>query len=319
MSYHLSRDDQRINRLSSFLHWEGSLEAKKIHPIKRNIYYIEASSGDKYVLKGHSNTSNMRQQWDFFERIRSKGVVPFVRYPNGKKEISTGTNFSWTLAPYVSGRKLNYEVEEDRRRAVVFLKKFHADASQIFVKNMLRKQLFYKRWHARLYKFSETEQIFERNGYKALYNDIILLMKKYLEIVENYPWYKDQLNAERNGLWVHGDVASHNFIQNEKTFIIDFDLLHCSPQIYDYIQLGQRFLPHINWDVESLLGYNMVEDGELDKYLNSIFIPSDLIREWLHFLTRKRLVSVEDYMEKMEIEWIKRKEFLYKSKLILNN
>ncbi|WP_026906324.1 phosphotransferase [Paucisalibacillus globulus] len=319
MSYNLSRDDQRFNRLSSFLRWEGNLRVKKIHPIKRNIYYIEAESGDKYVLKGHSNTSNMRQQWDFFERIRSKRVVPFVRYPNGKKEISNGTHFSWTIAPYVSGRKLNYEADVDRRRAVNLLKKFHADASQIYIKNLLRKQQFYKRWHARLYKFSETEQIFERKGYKALYNDITVLMKKYLEVVENYPWYRDQLSAERNGLWVHGDVASHNFIQNENTYMIDFDLLHCSPQNYDYIQLGQRFLPHIKWDVERLLGYHMVEENELEKYLYSIFIPSDLIREWIHYLTRKRRISVGDYMETMEIEWIRRKDFLNASKLILNN
>ncbi|WP_042146144.1 phosphotransferase [Paucisalibacillus sp. EB02] len=317
MSYHLSRDDQRFNRLSSFLYWEGNLEAKKIHPIKRNIYYIETASGEKFVLKGHSNTSNMRQQWEFFERIHSKNVVPFVRYPNGKKEISTGTNYSWTISSYVSGRKLNYEAAEDRKRAINLLKKFHAEATQVFVRNLLRKQPFYKRWHARHYKFLETEQIFERNGYLTLFNDISFMMKKYLEIVESYHWYKEQLDAERNGLWVHGDVASHNFIQNGKTYMIDFDLLHCTPQIYDYIQLGQRFLPHVNWDIEQLVGYKMVKDEELEKYINSVFVPSDLVREWLHFLTRKRRVSVEDYMETMEMEWISRKEFLNKSKLIL--
>lgn len=317
MSNHLSRDDQPFNRLSSFLYWEGNLEAKKIHPIKRNIYYIEIASGEKYVLKGHSNTSNMRQQWEFFERIQSRNVVPFERYPNGKKEITTGTNYSWTISPYVSGRKLNYQTAEDRKRVMILLKRFHAEANQIYVKKLLRKQPFYKRWHARLYRFLETEQIFERNGYLTLYNDISYMMKKYLEIVESYSWYKEQLDAERNGSWVHGDVASHNFIQNEKTYMIDFDLLHCTPQIYDYIQLGQRFLPYINWDIETLLGYDMVEDVELEKFINSVFIPSDLVREWLHFLTRKRRVSIEDYMETMELEWISRKEFLNKAKLIL--
>jgi hypothetical protein len=317
LSYQLSRDDQRFNRLSSFLYWEGNLEAKKIHQIKRNIYYIEAATGEKYVLKGHSNTSNMRQQWDFFDRIHSKNIVPFVRFPNGKKEITTGTNYSWTISSYVSGRKLNYEAAEDRNRAVIVIKKFHSQANQIFVKNIVRKQPFYKRWHARLYKFIETEHIFERSGYLPLFNDISFMMKKYLEIVESYPWYKGQLDAERNGLWVHGDVASHNFIQNEKTYMIDFDLLHCTPQIYDYIQLGQRFLPHINWDVERLVGYNLVKNDDLEMYIHSVFIPSDLIREWLHFLTRKRRISIEDYMETMEIEWVSRKEFLNKSRLLL--
>lgn len=317
MSNELSRDDQRINRLSSFLYWEGSIEAKIIQPIKRNIYYIETISGNKYVLKGHSNVINLKQQWDFFDSFHSKEIVPFVRYPNGKNEISTGTNYYWTISPYITGRKLNYQSEVDRQRAVKTIKKFHTAASQIYVHNMVKKSLFIKRWQARLYKFIETEQLFEKEGFLYLYHDIIFLMKRYLEIVSRYPWYKEQLHAETNGTWVHGDVASHNFIQNEKTYMIDFDLLQCTFQDYDYIQLGQRFLPHINWDVEKLLSYKMVNEESLERFLITVFIPSDMLREWLHFLTGKRRISVESYLQTMEQEWIKRKDFLNDSKRLL--
>jgi hypothetical protein len=317
LSNHLGRDDQRINRLSSFLYWEGNLEVDKIHPIKQNIYYIDDNYGDKYVLKGHSNQMNMKQQWEFFERSKSRYIVPFVRFPNGKKEITTGTNYYWTISPYVSGRKLNYEVAEDRRKAVKAIQRFHKESNQIFVKNIVKKPLFYKRWNARLHKFMETEPVFRKYGYFSLYEDIVLTMEKYLEIVSNYPWYRDQLNAERNGLWVHGDVASHNFIQNERTFLIDFDLLQCTNQIYDYIQLGQRFLPSLKWDLEKLLSYSMVRDELLERYLYSVFIPSDLLREWLHFLTRKRKLSTVEYLQNMEEEWVSRKVFLSKSNKLL--
>ncbi|WP_339214517.1 phosphotransferase [Ornithinibacillus sp. FSL M8-0202] len=317
MSKQSSRDDQRINRLSSFLYWEGRIEARKIHPIKRNIYLIETNSGDKYVLKGHSNVINLKQQWEFFERVQSKEIVPFVRYPNGKKEISTGTNYYWTISPYVSGRKLNYQVESDRQKAVSTLKLFHATANQIYVKNMVRKQLFVKRWHARLMKFIETEQLFEKYRYLYLFQDITMSMKHYLEKVSNYPWNKEQLMAERNGTWVHGDVASHNFIHHDDTVIIDFDLLQCTFQDNDYIQLAQRFLPAINWEVDTLLSYNMVQEEAMERYLMTTFIPSDMLREWLHFLTRKRRISVEMYLQSMEQEWINRKEFLKESKRII--
>jgi hypothetical protein len=317
LSNQLRRDDNHLNRLSSFLHWEGNLTVKEIHQIKENIYYLEADSEKQYILKGHSNVLNMKQQWDFFDKIKSKSIVPFVRFPNGKKDITTGTNYSWTLSPYISGRKLNYLHHHDRVLAVNTLKQFHRDASQIRIKKLIKKQLFYKRWHVRLNKFLETEFIFQKYGYMNLYRDITQLMTYYLDIVSSYSWHVDQVDAERNGKWVHGDVASHNFIHNGKTLLIDFDLLHCTTQLYDFIQLGQRFLPSIEWKLERLLQYRMVSDRDLERFLYAIFIPSDVIREWLHYLKSKRRLSVESYLQTMEAEWTKRKEFLNDSKVML--
>ncbi|WP_010098990.1 phosphotransferase [Ornithinibacillus scapharcae] len=311
MRNYLGRDDHRFNRLSSFLYWEGNLEAKKIHQIKRNVYYIETESGSKYILKGHSNAQNVKQQWEFFDRVHSSKIISFVRFPNGKREITTGTNYSWTLSPFVIGRKLNYESENDRKKAVETIKFFHEQANQVFVKNMVRKQLFYQRWMNRMERFKATKEIFEKYGYSYIYDEVMLMMKKYLDVVSDYPWYHDQIAAERNGSWVHGDIASHNFIQNESTYLIDFDLLQCTVQMYDYIQLGQRFLPSIEWDLDTLVSYNMVEDQNLERYLYSVFVPSDLLREWMHFLMKKRTISIEDYLQKMEIEWSQRKKFLH--------
>ncbi|GGA69291.1 phosphotransferase [Ornithinibacillus halotolerans] len=314
MSKFLERDDHRINRLSSFLYWEGNLETKKVHPIKRNIYYIETTSGDAYVLKGHSNMNNVQQQWEFFNRIQSNHIVPFTKFPNGKKEITAGTKYSWTISPYISGRKLNYKSPVDRNRAVSTIKKFHYQASGIYVNHFIRKQLFFTRWDARQEKFLSTEEIFEKLGFMKLFQDMNILMKKYIHVVSSYDWKKEQLEAERKGCWVHGDVASHNYLlKNEQTYLIDFDLLHCTSQLYDVIQLGQRFLPNIDWDVNTLLQYNMVKEEEIERFLYSVFIPSDMVREWLHFLTKKRRITVHSYLEIMENEWIKRKEFLKES------
>ncbi|WP_047979712.1 phosphotransferase [Ornithinibacillus contaminans] len=317
MNNQLSRDDNRINRLSSFLYVEGNLLAKKLYSIKQNVYFLEASTGECYILKGHLDAANMKQQWDFFEAIRSPVIVPFVRFPNGKKEISIGTNYYWTISPYIPGRKLSYQIEEDRERAVRAVKQFHHHASGIYLHNTLKKPLFYKRWQSRLYKLKETEAIFHQYGYSTLFDDILLTMKESIEIVSGFPWYQDQLEAEQKGMWVHGDVASHNFIQNERSFIIDFDLLHCTTPLYDYIQLGQRFLPTIDWDVEQLLAYDMIDDEKLEQFLYSVFIPSDLVREWLHFLSKRGLTSVESYLQTMEMEWIQRKKFLTNSKIMV--
>src|SRR5690625_6671391 len=98
-----------------------------------------------------------------------------------------------------------------------------------------------------------------------------------LKLEAKLSWEKDEKEARLNGEWVHGDVASHNFIQNEQTFMIDFDLLRCGSQLYDYIQLGQRCLPHINWDIGDLLAYDMVSERDVRKWLSAIIMPSDVI------------------------------------------
>lgn len=317
MSNQLSRGDNQFHRLSSFLRWEGDLDAKNIQGIKQNVYYIEEMNGNKYILKGHSNEQAMKQQWQFFDQINARAVVGFVHFPNGKRKITAGTKYYWTISPYIAGRKLLFQRKEDRQNAVDTVKDFHSNAQHIYVKNPIKKQLFYKRWNMRLYKFSLTEHIFKEYGYSSLFHDITQTMKMYVSIVSNYAWYKDQLEAERKGEWVHGDVASHNFIKNSQTYLIDFDLLQCTTKLYDYIQLGQRFLPHINWDVHQLLNYQMVDESDLERFLYSVFIPSDLLREWLHFLNRGTRTGAKDYLETMEDEWINRKKFLNMSKIVV--
>src|SRR5699024_11066097 len=110
---------------------------------------------------------------------------------------------------------------------------------------------------------------------------------------------KNEKDAIIIGDCVQGVVSSHNFIQNEQTFMIDYDLLRCGSQRYDYIQLGQRFLPHINCDIGDLLAYEMVSERDVRKWLSAIIIPSDVIREWLFFLSQGSS-PVKQYLSQME-------------------
>src|SRR5699024_7606588 len=129
---------------------------------------------------------------------------------------------------------------------------------------------------------------------------------------------KDDKEARLKGECVQGDVASHNFIQNEQTFMIDFDLLRCGSQLYDYIQLRQRFLPHINWDIGDLLAYEIVAERDVRKWLSAIIIPSDVIREWLFFLSQGSS-PVKQYLSQMEKTWSKRQFFLKNAKSMLKS
>lgn len=306
-----------FDHLSSFLSRSGMLEVHNMTKINKNVLHLKTSNNESFILKRHRNKSRIEQQWNLFDQIKSPIIIPFERFPNQKKFIED-SDFFWTLSPYIQGRKLNYKVERDRRASLQSLEAFHEHTSGIKVDNPLTKELFYMRWYRRLHIFKKTDYIFREHNFESLYTDIVQTMEKHLQFVSEFAWVKMEQLARVNGTWIHGDVASHNFIRDQKmVYLIDFDLLLCAPQLYDYIQLGQRFLSYINWDLDKLLSYNMVEEKYLKPWLSSIFVPSDVLREWIHFLYNGSNSSIHDYLSRMEVDWINRKIFLKFAKSML--
>lgn len=308
--------DEFYDRLSSFLLQKGMLESNEISTIKPHVFYLKTIAGNELILKKHSKQENVKQQWDFFEQMSKTDVVPFTRYPNGQKVISD-VHAYWTIMPYITGDKLYYKYAADRTEAVRTLQCFHSQAANIYVAEPIKKENIFIRWYWRLLAFKKTKSLFEENGFMSLYHDIVKITIMHLQFITQFPWEQYEADAIEKGLWIHGDVASHNFIHSNH--LIDFDLLQSTAQIYDYIQLGQRFLPHLNWDVEKLLAYQMVKDNELKAWLSAIFIPTDLLREWLYFIKSAKTSIVSNYLRDMEKEWTKRLVFLKNAKSMLKS
>lgn len=303
------RDEGIYHRLSSFLSVAGNLDITYIKRIKEHVFLLEAISGNKYILKGHHKLNNIQQQWRFFNQMKTSIIVPFVLFPNGKWYLKSESIY-WTISPYKKGRKLNYTNPNDRHYALRTIQKFHKNANNIFVKQPLKRRLFYERWLDRLERFKDTELLFLTNGYGSLFNDITKHTEKYIQFIAKFPWKENQNKAIQEGKWVHGDVASHNFIFGHKLWLIDFDLLQNTDQMYDYIQLGQRFLPHVQWNVDQLMAYKMVPEHDTEIWLYSLFIPSDLLRDWLYYLQKPSHRPLKEFFVEMENQWIQRKGFL---------
>lgn len=312
------RRDEFLNRLSSFLYQEGNLENDKISFIKSNVFYIKTSQEERFVLKEHRRKDMVEQQWAFFERMNSSNAVPFKPFPNGKRIIEDKNNY-WTIAPFIRGEKLNYNKKTDRQKAVGALRVFHRKATGIYVQQPVYRDMFIIRWFHRLNLFKQTEHLFAKHGFKSLYKDIVQIMVTQLRYLEQFPWHFFEKEALQRGCWIHGDTASHNFIKNRQVYMIDFDLLHCTTQLYDYIQLGQRFLPYLNWDLDKLLSYGMAEEKDLKPWVSAILIPSDLLREWLYFLKSGSSTPIVEYLNKMKESMANRVSFLKKSKSVLKS
>lgn len=207
-------------RLSSFLSKEGKLDVYRLSTINPNVFYLRTDSDESFILKKHRSRNRVQQQWDFFEEKPSTVVVPFHSFPNGRKYLYTGGNY-WTISPYKAGSKLNYKVERDRMTAVKTLKQFHREASGVKIPYPLKKEKFYLRWYNRLESFKKTEEIFEKFGYETLYMDIVQTTDRALRFISRFPWERIEKEGEYHGKWIHGDVASHNFIRGkDKIFLM---------------------------------------------------------------------------------------------------
>ncbi|WP_164668491.1 phosphotransferase [Virgibacillus doumboii] len=299
-----------FDRLSSFLYNTGMLEILRITSIKNNVFYLETKGEEKFILKKHRNQAKVEQQWIFFEKLNLPVVIGFERFPNHKRFIKDNGQY-WTISKYIKGKRLNYADEEDRQETLQTLQTFHEHSSGLKIPEPLKKELFYKRWYKRLQTFRKTEYIFIEYQFNSLYKDIVQTTEHALEIISEYPWNRLEQQAVAYGTWIHGDVASHNFIRGRnQLYMIDFDLLLCAPQLYDCIQLGQRFLPYTDFDLYKLLSYRMVEEQFLKPWLYGISVPSDILREWINYLYRTPERSVHNYLQTMHSNWMKRQSFL---------
>jgi len=306
------RADEWKYRLSSFFLQKGKLEITNISRLKSNVYMVETPAKEKLIVKGASNTYTLFKQWQFFDKWKGTALIPFSRFPNGKKVIS-GLNYSWIILPFIKGRKLNYKNAADRIQAKTVLSIFHKEATNIYTHHSYKKDTLFERWHKRILTFAKNERIFHYFGYETLFNELLELSKDQFYRLFSFPWEKWDHEAKLSGQWTHGDVASHNFISTEKrTYLIDFDLMKSANQLYDYIQLGQRFLPHINWEIEHLVHASIVPEKYTIPWLTAVAIPVDMIREWNYFAAKDPPYSqVDGYLSKMQHNWERRKQFIY--------
>ncbi|WP_284139711.1 MULTISPECIES: phosphotransferase [unclassified Virgibacillus] len=319
MSNRYKGEEMTHHRLSSFLLSEGGLSVQYVRKIKQHVFHIETVNEKEYIVKAHANKKNVMQQWDFFRQVSNPHIVPFIFFPNGKRTISLQP-FTWTLSPFIRGKKLRYAKASDRQEALETVQKFHAQASGIFIEKRLKRRLLFERWYDRLLSFQKTAHLFAENGYTALYKDIVITAEHFFKKNMRFPWKTMQQEAEQKGQWIHGDVASHNFIHTRKTTcLIDYDLLQASPHIFDFIQLGQRFLPFLNWDLSALISYHMVDEEAIPKWLCAIAIPSDVMREWMYFLPEATDDKLKTYLEEMEQDWEARKNFFRKTEKMVKS
>lgn len=307
------RDDSTKSRLASFLLEEGDLKIVSIKIVKYPIFKLKTETNQLYIIKGYKQLSIINKQWDFFKKVNQSFITGFITFPN-KKLFLEGFGYYWALQPFHHAAKLDYQKEEDRQAAIQTLTVFHEVTKGIRIDTKIKQTKIIGKWYRRLEKWRQTKHLLINSGNAGLYSEVEQVMLERIDLYrsENIP------EIETNKLyllnWNHGDVASHNFLRDNRNrvYIIDFDLLSNAPPLYDYIQLCQRFLPYIDHSLDQLFTYIQTYSlKEQRLLLIGLTVPTDLIREWWYYTIRPHTeAEVEAYIGQFSIIWEERKKFV---------
>lgn len=306
------KGDSYTDRLFQWLKLEEGLPITLEDTIKPKVYEVRMQD-TSMILKGYRRPHVLEQQIEFFQHWNyasetAARPLPFHQNTYSKSKLGC----EWGLFEYIEGRHASFERQKDRLNVIKVLRKFHRTSKGIAVLAIPKDPLYIK-WERRLEQFEDTRDVFFDYNKIKLFDELRECMLKQLDVFSNHPWGELEEKAWENHEWLHGDVAHHNFIIEEENSakMIDFDLLHTGPVIYDYIQLGQRFLPSFQANHDQFLSmFTFVDNRRL--WLQGVRVPADLLREWL-FSYKKSLhgeTSLSKQMKKLERAWSRRKMFV---------
>ncbi|WP_245807712.1 aminoglycoside phosphotransferase family protein [Halobacillus massiliensis] len=319
MKYKTKEGDSYTDRLFNWLDTNKDLSITKYIEIKPKIYKILAG-GESYLLKGYRRPAILKQQLKFFRHWREgfRLAANPVYFPSGEKSVSS-LGCEWGLFKWIHGRHADFSNQNDRMKAYHCLRQFHRSSSGVEVESIPRDPLYIK-WQRRLDQFSATKPIFQDTKKLKLFEEMTGMTNYFLESFSNYHWGHIEEEAWTSRQWLHGDVAHHNFMidRNNRAVLIDFDLLHRGPVLYDEIQLAHRFLPHLeNNRTRFFVTFRHI--GKQKIWLHGVLIPADLLREWLYVYNKERynLNELSVHLEKLETAWERRKKFVRYTEFML--
>ncbi|MBP1914907.1 thiamine kinase-like enzyme [Lederbergia galactosidilyticus] len=315
--------DGMKRRLLLLLKENFDLPFIRINPIKNMVWKVSTQNQD-WILKGFSSLETFKRQVSFTEQLKKSGFTQIYSF-HPKPFVQENKVFG--LIQFIEakkGRKVSYSHESDIRDVCFLLRKYHHATTNL--SNVVKEQIpvfeQINKWKKRLIDYRYTLPLYSQHPLRSHLNYFAELGEWALDKLQNQAaFFKEEPNCI-----IHGDVASHNFIRdkNGQLWLIDFDLIALAPPHIDYLQLSNRVLPHLGWDVERLFSFQTLQPFKTkEAFLTALVYPTDIFREWLHFTRshtleqRRRWSTMEALLLKQFKERIKfSKEIMKKVKSI---
>lgn len=292
----MERDDGNI-RLFIFRLQKTGLTVHHLYKMNQNIYMLETKFGLKVLKRFHSK-SKLLFQFEFLQKLFERDyrlLYYFERFPNGERYVQWNRCY-WAMMPYISGKEVNFTQKRDQIDVFQALDEFHRQSVGIHMDAFSVRRL-YPYYEQRFQHFSRfitsvphvQTKMFEDMKAWGLYALTKLADEKRLETMEKIAGIKQ--------MWIHGDVAHHNFLRvaKQRVVLIDFDRVSIGPKEYDELQLSQRILCCNNWNFAELLQTVKPIQRLANQrwYLYGLIFPNDIYREWMLFFQGKTRISLD--------------------------
>ncbi len=272
------------------------IDVNKIERYK-SLYRISSLQGE-WIAKAYDSNEQITRQADMFDELKKKGFNKFPDIIKDKDGLSGFyiDKYCYMLMPYIEGNTAKYSNNKDIELVVKVLSSLHHAGGWLNDKIMLptnkpiqdkfknRLDLF-KGIYNRL-QYKKEKDIFE-NQIVIVGNELIKIAERALTNLDIVQLQHLRMEAFENKMVCHQDIASHNFIiDNNKSWIIDFDIAGYESQILDLHQLVNRIMIDKKWSIEQFIKieefyqfYRGIRSSE-KKILRALSqFPNDFFRE----------------------------------------
>lgn len=284
---HKKRDDYK-DRLLLILQEAIGVPLTYIKHLREKVW-LAVSGNERWIIKQFPTYEALQRQIDLTELLHLKGFSnTYSFHPVHRHGPLIIGNKILGVLPYIDQteqNKFHYRTARNRHDALELLAQFHettSDFTHLFT-NRLKPYNQIEKWERRLTRFKRKIKRLNWPIANQYMDHYINAGEWALEIMYKE---KDFFNEEPHVI-LHGDVVHHNFIRGKdhKLYLIDFDLMSIGPNHIDFLQFCNRILSPIHWSVERLFTYRILSPYKnKTPFLAALIFPSDLFREWNHFM-----------------------------------
>lgn len=312
MNKYQGNGDDQVNRLF-FLLKKHFVEPEKFYRIKSQIYFVKFPGQPPAIIKQFFHYEKIKKQFILTDYLLDQGF-PTYSFLKDYGIIADRESYYAFIQYIEPGRnKFTFKNRTDRSNGLYLLENLHRTSQTLIKPSMFPIFNQYNKWLSRLKEFQNNWPIFIKTAEFTILDRYLEMANWSLTSMEKY---QNHYDAEIQTI-IHGDVAHHNFLRNQENrlFLIDFDLAAISPAISDYLQYAHRILPLINWKVDSLFDLSPMKTYENHPwFLAGLAYPSDVFREANRIVRKVREGGKQDSLHHLQRIW---QQYPYKESVFL--
>lgn len=292
MTINLQGDDLFLDRLLSYLNSRFSFNIQYIAPVKNHVFKI-ISTKKVFILKGFHSYHRLKLQETFSHSLKKEGFKHTYSFIKSEEDVLFFEGMYYGCLEYIVPAKIpfTYKTDRDRLEGLELLEQYHLTSSRLVQRynTLLGRLNILRKWRERTAKFMGNISINRFFIQKEMVDEILHWADWSLKGMEK----EIPLMEKKEDVILHGDVAHHNFLrsQDQRLYLIDYDLISIGQPVWDYLQFANRILPHLDWSLAELAKLNKLSGLlEEDVFIFALAYPTDIFREWNRAI-RERYIS----------------------------